>query len=340
MFKSLLLGLLSVAVWGQAATQYEIQEILPPDNATELVSIALNDRGQLLGQGHTEEGSFQFIWDQENGLRRLSPLLQATDMNDQGVLVGVVKLKSGGSRPTVWNPATGEAHMIWDVPEQAWPIAINNRKRVLLLSAQNEAWSFYVWDEHDGSLRVSAQPAGVWPSDFNDLGQILFSGGEVGHTFVVWRDGSPVRDIAAPEGTWAFASAFNNRGDLVGSLGCLSGVQCQNSGARVWMGDGREIQFGRRGERIGLLAINDQGQAVGTMSNQRIGPSSAIIWDEASGLVSLNDCIDPDSGWRLGTALAINAQGQIVAMGTAHSEGVQTKEFRYHRLVLLTPTSP
>jgi hypothetical protein len=54
--------------------------------------------------------------------------------------------------------------------------------------------------------------------------------------------------------------------------------------------------------------INSSGQVVG-------GGSRAFYYDATTGVVDLNTLIDPDSGWVLWEARAINDLGQIVGAG-------------------------
>jgi len=60
--------------------------------------------------------------------------------------------------------------------------------------------------------------------------------------------------------------------------------------------------------------INDCGTIVGSY-----GPFSdadrAFIWDKTTGFRDLNSLIEPDSGWKLETAAAINDNGEIVGKG-------------------------
>ena len=62
------------------------------------------------------------------------------------------------------------------------------------------------------------------------------------------------------------------------------------------------------------LAINDRGEIVGWLG------TSAFIWTRAEGMQNLNDCIDPNSGWTLNSANAINILGQITGSGTINGE--------------------
>jgi probable HAF family extracellular repeat protein len=64
-------------------------------------------------------------------------------------------------------------------------------------------------------------------------------------------------------------------------------------------------------------SINNAGQVVGyytTVTNSS-ATRHPFIWDEQNGMVDLNSLIDPNSGWTLIDAVAINDKGQIAANG-------------------------
>jgi probable HAF family extracellular repeat protein len=78
------------------------------------------------------------------------------------------------------------------------------------------------------------------------------------------------------------------------------------------------------------LAINDMAWVVGRLTSG--GSELAFLWTPGTGMVLLQDLIDPlkAEGWRLSAATGINSRGQIVGYGTL-SNGA-THAF------LLTPT--
>jgi probable HAF family extracellular repeat protein len=77
--------------------------------------------------------------------------------------------------------------------------------------------------------------------------------------------------------------------------------------------------------------INDGGDVVGYFDSS--GSSHAFLYTDNDGMVDLNSLVDPNSGWTLDVAYGINAQGQIVGVGTF--DGQPTP-----RAFLLTPLSP
>jgi probable HAF family extracellular repeat protein len=63
-----------------------------------------------------------------------------------------------------------------------------------------------------------------------------------------------------------------------------------------------------------VYGLNDRGQAVGGIPNTTSAHGShAFLYDRRGGMVDLNTLIDPDGGWVITDANAINDAGQIAA---------------------------
>jgi RHS repeat-associated protein len=79
-------------------------------------------------------------------------------------------------------------------------------------------------------------------------------------------------------------------------------------------------------------AINSFGEVVGTVTDYSgIHDLNAFIWVEGTGIVDLNDLIDPASGWVLSGAYAINDKHEVVGMGWLNGEpraGGQERAFK------------
>jgi hypothetical protein len=69
---------------------------------------------------------------------------------------------------------------------------------------------------------------------------------------------------------------------------------------------------------------NLQNEVVG-QSMSEAGRSFAFYWDEGSGMVDLNDEIDPNSGWELTIASTIDDDGIITGVGTLNGQARQYK---------------
>jgi len=333
--KSLLIGLLTLAGLGHAATQYAVQEIEAPDTGTVFVigDEILNGRGQVLGWIRENGVGRQFIWDAERGSRVLEldqpglRLARVRDVNDQGTLLCEVELDTGSRVPCTWNSEEQEVQLI-DPPhpgEEVQAYALNNGGQVLLMSGDRQAPLFDIWDAENGPRPVDPKtPPWVVPEALNDLGQVLFQDDSWSpQTTLIWQEGVPMRRIYAPKGHLARCLALNNGGDVLGIVG-------KDDAALFWMvwtHGGRQIKL-QSSAKVDLIALNDRLELVGRKADR------AIFWSQSTGWVDLNDRIDRATGWILQDAIAINETGQILAIAhTATDRDSQT-------LILLTPTQP
>jgi probable HAF family extracellular repeat protein len=120
-----------------------------------------------------------------------------------------------------------------------------------------------------------------------------------------------MQDLGALEGhTESEAVAINNRGDVVGhSIG--------ETGTRAFLWTRRDgmqdLGTLPSGDYSRALANNDRGDVVGT-STSSLG-LRAVIWTQASDVQDLNSLIPAGAGFVLAIAVAVNAQGAIVALG-------------------------
>lgn len=80
----------------------------------------------------------------------------------------------------------------------------------------------------------------------------------------------------------------------------------------------------------GLSALNGNGAGVGS-ANDGNGSSEALYYDRTTGIIDLNNLIDPRQGFHLDQGVDINAKGQILALG-----GSPASTHTY----LLTPKGP
>lgn len=67
------------------------------------------------------------------------------------------------------------------------------------------------------------------------------------------------------------------------------------------------------------LGMNDSGDVVGT-SRTEADDTHAFLWTSSTGMIDLNDLIDPTSGWILARAWDVNNNGQIVGDGFLNGE--------------------
>jgi len=337
--KILMLGVaLSVlfCTGAEAASRYTVTEIAPQQAVVGRDAV-LNDQGQVLARARREDATwFHFLWDEKQGFRLLDEeaiqlgatrLEEVTALNAAGNLIGLVHWPSplcyGCSSPFFWN---GQGlHLIpQDEDELTIPIAMNRHNQVLLArhygGGEDTRWS--IWSPH-GEQPVAVKSKVAYPVALNDQGQVLFESLSP-RELLVWHNGKVVRRIAAPKGTFTQVIAFNNVGDIIGEL-----LSERGDTPMLWTHTGHQIKIARPGYQIQLSDLNDQLELVGEMTTN--SSQVAILWNPIDELVNLNGQIDPQAGWVLERALAINAGGKILANAHTLSDPSQ------QRLVLLAP---
>jgi probable HAF family extracellular repeat protein len=135
----------------------------------------------------------------------------------------------------------------------------------------------------------------------NDNGWV--TGQSDGFNAFLYRDGVGMTYLGPGVGR-----AINEQGTVVGDNGVGFGL------ATLYR-NGETTLLGHLGGNGSLaFSINRSEQVVGTSLDGE-NRFRAFIWSEQDGMVNLNDRIDPNSGWILGDATAINDAGQIVGLG-------------------------
>lgn len=290
----------------------------------------INDNGQVVGYAATStSGGRAFLWDSTSGIRNLDPNgiydSSAYSINNNGFVVGST-LKGGynGGTAFLWDSVNGLQNL-GTLPGDSFSNAnaINDFGQVVgrSLDSSNRMQAF-LWDSVNGiqSLGTLDGYEGSTALDINNDGEV------VGYAFipsrraVLWDSTKGIQDLD-PEGVYSDAQSINDAGTVVGTS------TVGGDSASLWDST-KGIQYlGNLSGVYGSIAsdINDLGQVVGST----IFPPRALLWENGT-VTDLNTLIDPNSGWRLQYARAINNKGQIVGEGTNSTE-------RYFGAFLLTP---
>jgi probable HAF family extracellular repeat protein len=246
-------------------------------------ALAINSSGQVAGWLSSGNSDSAFIWTQQNGIRALpsptpSPGAIASDLNDQGEVVGYVRDINALDRAIFWN-AAGYAQELGDLP--------------------------------GGSFNSAAL-------DINNLGQIVGTGTtESGQHAVLWSSSLHIRDLGDLPGgiEKSIATSINDDGIVVGwgesSQGQRAFIWTETLGMRAL--DLTPALF----TRSLAIDINSVGVVVGEGTTNR-GERAFIWSEGDGGrdLNDLLDATG--DGWQLITANAINDRGQIVGRGINH----------------------
>jgi len=160
----------------------------------------------------------------------------------------------------------------------------------------------------------------------NDAGQVVGYGYTTGgdtHAFL-YSDGV-MTDLGTLGGRDSYTQGINDTGQVVG-YSYTTGNAAEHA---FLYSDGTIANLGTLGGRDSLAnGINDAGDIIG-YSQTTGGVQHAFLYSDGA-MTDLNGLIDPDLGWTLNYASAINNLGQIVGYGTI---GNATRAF------LLTPTA-
>jgi probable HAF family extracellular repeat protein len=142
-----------------------------------------------------------------------------------------------------------------------------------------------------GRARWAVTVLGVAGRDLNDRGQV------VGDAFL-WENGK-VRDLGSLGKGNTFATAINERGQVVGT-----------SGQRAFLWEnGKMRDLGALASGGGPVAINDRGQVVGQDPGGYSKESRVVLWDRGRMQVIARP---RRGGYGWVEALAINAQGMVL----------------------------
>jgi probable HAF family extracellular repeat protein len=154
----------------------------------------------------------------------------------------------------------------------------------------------------------------------NNLGQIT---GYIGADAYIY-DGT-IHDIGSLGGIFSEGNAINNIGHVGGGALTPQGI------GHAFYYDGTIHDLGTLGGTLSIAyGINDDDAIVGISNPDPTNEdlSHGYIYTRENGMVDLNDFIDPQSGWLITEANAINNAGEIAGTGVIDGQP---------HAVLLTP---
>lgn len=267
---------------------------------------AINDSGQVVGG--------RYLWDPSTGVTDLGDLT-AYDINNLGQVVGSIRAVRSADLGYGDVEEVKETHpFVWDSHSGVTDLGL-----IVTWLGGNYPPLWYVYEDHS------------YATSINDYGQI------VGNTTAFYADATmpflvggslgsrPGQSFWSPQpGGYSrmYGNDINNLGQVVGCRSTRDAL----CAAYIW--DTEFIDLGpppgyQQGDYdySDAVGINDSGQVVGGFWG-RYG-RGAFLWELGTGMVDLNDLIDPSLGWDLYSVSGINNLGQMVGYGT-NPDGVST----------------
>ncbi len=348
----MLLGLVGGPARGDFA--YHVTPVGTLNGGSLSRAYAINDQGQVAGEADTSGGNLHgFYWAGvghplvDIGTLDGGNTSQAAGINDAGQVAGQSRIQigqasythayrtePGGQNPIdlgVLDPAHqySVANAIADDGSVAGTsINANGLTRAVLWSSGGQITDLGALYEQGQSqgLGLNSGNVVVGQSDVQ-IGDLVVS--HAARFSLDRTTGAVTREdlgalVANGSST---ATAISDDGQVTGYSASLSGF------THAFLYEGGLMVDLQRGDLDGSsygLAIGDGGHVVGELKLTGLG-SRAFVWTPTTGMLNLNDLIDPSLGWTLSAATGINDDGQIVGYGTLNG---RVRGFR------LDPVSP
>ena len=313
------------------AAAYSVVDLGTIDGfAVQTVPMAINDSGQVVGLAYSgADASFPYhAFLYSNGSIQDLQTLGGSDsaargINEAGQVVGYSTLPDvdGHQGPTqaflydggVMQPLGGGTVHAADINNLGQIVGDFEAQKNVFLSNGGAITDL-------GNLgSPGTLPTVAW--EINDNGQIVgvyYLADNHNHGFIYTA--GTLQDLGTLGGSNSAAFAINSSGQAAGSSNLGDGT------SHAFLYDGTIHDLGTLdGGNSTARGLNDLGQAVGT--SPVAGVNHAFFYG-GSPMLDLNTLIDPNSGWALQDAYAINNLGQITGTGTFNGQD---------RAFLLTP---
>lgn len=318
-------GLTNATVNAASAGSYTIKELPPPANQSYPYDI--DNRGDVVGEAVTDDGSRGYVYDGNTGRVTLLGPGIVTAINDRGDYTGISYL--GGSIAAYVEREDGGVFLNYSHdcgPSKTYAWDIN--------ASGTAVGYYYACLSPSVSTWRGFRLIGDTPQDLNDtadLGSEALAINDLGHAVGYFREfeyefqtEEPVRRAAlfsgnAPQKIYSAnvesaATDINNNGWIVGWWQELSFGDFVEPRPHAFL----HSNGGNRTLFDGIAnAINNNGQVVG--SKDTSGSQKAVRWQNGQ-LEILDNLLPIDSGWELQSADAINDRGEIAGYGLHNGE--------------------
>lgn len=312
----------SLPVFAKVASKYETVDISCVNYCFNILN-GISDSEIVYGHAYERNSETYGIFRQNiyTGKTEFTDQFRIpNDINNNGIVAGVYSTRNGSDQYCVWN-ADGTITDLPHVSNNIWPsILINDSNRVLI---QNEN----IWTPGSNDYVEAYKPTSgyFWKvTDINNSGYYLgdcvgiktgtFGGYEELSEFLyaVWSENGDCYQIDRPSDCSDLVCSYINDSNQVTGTVNKDGkyhvfIWDKDSGVT----DVTPIANGN----FYCDAINNMGQILieGYYTQGDTAVGVHYIWDKDDGLVSVQDMIDPNSGWQLENFRGINSDGWIVS---------------------------
>jgi len=266
----------------------------------------VNESGDVIYGGPAPNIS-GFLWSDGTQTPLLSLNIGFGAINDHGEIVGNIENAIGHFRASIWRNGVIEQLGTLGGPASSG-YGINNAGHVAGLSylpgGQVADRRAFLWNGSE-MINLGVLPGDEYSEaeDLNEQDQVVGTsvGGGTSRGFL-YSDGV-MKDVGSLGG--------HTRAWALNDLGHVVGYSSTGTETHAFLYDGVQMHdLGSPGIFSYAHDINNRGQVVGNSA------ARAVIWDSTHGMRSLEDLIDPQTGWSiLSNARAINERGQIVGSG-------------------------
>lgn len=259
---------------------------------TGFIPQGINNSGQMVGTATDGNSSSVVVRDASGNTQQLGPISGAARL---GINDSSQVVKSDSSETRIYS-GNGQTLVTYgSIPS---PAGSGSQAQVILSAAGiSDSGSIA------GTATRAGDPQQLFYSGSNGIAHLLYS-------------------FAIPETTRGTAITPNGQ-----ILGLISGPG--EGGYFIYTPDHNVLT--KLPSKVEFMGINDSGFAVGSTQDQQTGMQAGVVWDGHS-VMDLNKLVPPASGIRIADAIAINGNGQILAVGSSSN---QTDGFEH--AFLLTP---
>ena len=257
---------------------------------------ALNDSGQVVGEGATATGRWDgFVWTTAGGMRDLGDagnFTFARDVNAAGEIVGELYIGYHDWSGFVWTQSRGMVR----IPNSHWANAVSDDGRVVGAGFGNPVLGrihAFTWTERDGVVDLGTL-GGPWgeATDVNSSGRVVgrsVTSSGLLHAFV-WAQGV-MHDLGTLGGNESDATAVNENGWIVGASSTAAGPTHAALWTDTWVPDAP----------TNVLAEAGDGQATVAFA--------APAWDGGSAIRYYTATASPGGASASGTSSPITVYG-------------------------------